>query len=156
MIIKLFVALLTPLLVGFLGSLATASSVQTWYPLLTKPPLNPPNWIFAPMWTAIYILIGINFYLLWQKKTNQKITSQVFAVFLIQLGLNAVWSPIFFGLQSPFLALIIIVLLLISLIWLALQLKTDHALNFWLLLPYLMWVAFAAYLNLGIFLLNSI
>lgn len=154
MIIKFIFSLITPLLIGFLGSLSTASSIQTWYVALNKPPLNPPNQIFAPVWTIIYLLIGLNLFYLWQKKSQQQLSPKIFKVFLAQLLLNAIWSPTFFGLQSPLLALIIIISLLVTLIWLAIQFKDKHKLNFWLLMPYIAWVSFATYLNLGILILN--
>ncbi len=154
MIIKLIVSLVIPLLIGFLGSLATQSSISSWYVTLNKPLLNPPSWVFAPVWSLLYIMIGINLYLLWQKFLAKKIDKKTFQLFIIQIVLNGLWSPIFFGLKSPFFSLIIILSLLITLIMIAKQLYQKHKLNFYLLLPYIAWVSFASYLNLGIFILN--
>jgi tryptophan-rich sensory protein len=153
--LKFIVSLTTPLIIGFLGSITTQGSLQAWYLNLNKPPLNPPNWIFAPVWTIIYLLIGINLFLLWNKYSAQQISKKLFYLFLLQLLLNAIWSPVFFGLQSPLLALFIIVLLLAILIYLALQFRNSHSINFYLLVPYLLWVSFATYLNLGILPLNT-
>lgn len=151
---KLVTSLIIPLTIGFLGSISTQTSLQTWYIELNKPPLNPPNWIFAPVWTVIYLLIGVNLYLLWNKYSAQQISKKIFYLFLLQLLLNAIWSPAFFGLQCPLLALVIIALLLTTLIYLASQFKNSHSINFYLLVPYLLWVFFATYLNLGILILN--
>lgn len=133
--------------VGFLGSFFTVSSIPTWYVFLNKPFFSPPNWIFAPVWTILYILMGISLYLIWQKK-------RVPNVFWIQLILNAVWSIIFFGMKNPAFAMVDILVLWISIF---LTIKTFNKINKLagkLLIPYIAWVSFASILNLSIVLLN--
>ncbi|MBI2036014.1 tryptophan-rich sensory protein [Candidatus Microgenomates bacterium] len=132
---------------GVLGSIFTFSAIPTWYQTLNKPFFSPPNWIFGPVWTILYILMGISLYLVWQKRG-------VPAVFWIQLILNALWSILFFGLKNPSLALVDIVAL-----WVAIFLTikafskiSKPAGN--LLIPYILWVTFASILNLAIVLLN--
>lgn len=132
---------------GILGSFFTISSIPTWYTTLNKPLLSPPNWVFAPVWTTLYILMGISLYLVWRK-------THVPSVFWVQLILNATWSIVFFGLKSPILALVDIVVL-----WLAifLTIKSFYKINKLagnLLIPYLAWVSFATILNLSIVILN--
>lgn len=133
--------------VGVLGSFFTIGSIPTWYSTLTKPQFSPPNYLFGPVWTILYFLMGISLYLIWQKK-------KVPGIFWIQLFLNGVWTPVFFGLKNPFLGLLVIVLLLISIV---LTIKSFHKINStgaFLLIPYLLWVLFANYLNFQIWILN--
>lgn len=133
--------------VGGLGSFFTVSSIPTWYATLNKPVFSPPNWVFGPVWTILYFLMGISLYLVWQKK-------KVPAVFWVQLALNALWSIIFFGLKNPVLAM-----LDIAALWIAIYLtiKSFYPISkiaAYLLLPYLIWVTFASILNLSIVILN--
>lgn len=133
---------------GVLGSFFTVSSIATWYQTLNKPFFSPPNWIFGPVWTILYILMGISLYVIWTKK-------KVPSVFWIQLILNALWSIIFFGMGNFALALVDIVVLWIAIV---LTIKVFYKINKLagqLLVPYLAWVSFASILNLAIVLLNS-
>ncbi len=132
---------------GILGSFFTTSSIPTWYATLNKPVFSPPNWVFGPVWTILYFLMGISLYLVWTKRT-------VPTVFWIQLILNAAWSIIFFGFKNPTLALIDIVVLWISIFLTIKALYKINKLAGQLLFPYLAWVSFASILNLSIVLLN--
>lgn len=132
---------------GIVGSFFTVSSIPTWYVTLNKPVFSPPNWIFAPVWTILYILMGISLYLVWQK-------GKVPFIFWIQLILNTVWSIVFFGMKNPALALVDIIALWIIII---LTIKSFYKISKtagYLLIPYLLWVSFAAILNLAIVILN--
>ncbi len=151
---RLIISLLSPLLIGFAGSFFTSSAIDNWYSNLVKPPFTPPNWLFAPVWTVLYILIGINLYSLWTKRREGLITKDKIVLYLLQLVLNGVWSPVFFGLQAPLTALIIIIPLWLILLTLFIKLLPRHKINAWLILPYLLWVTVATYLNLGIVFLN--
>ncbi len=136
-------------LAGFIGSLFTSKG--SWYENLTKPSFNPPNEIFGPVWTLLYILMGISLYLILTTKKSKKTALYFFA---IQLILNALWSIFFFGLKNPVLAFINIIIL-----WAAILLTTIHFYKIskkasYLLIPYLAWVTFATVLNLNILLLN--
>lgn len=140
------------LAIGFLGSLATSSSLQTWYPSLRKPFLNPPNWVFAPIWSVLYTLMAVAGWRLWGIVSVQRFKLRM--LFACQLICNAFWSPLFFGLQNPLAGLVDIVLLwgiLLSLTRKAL--REDRSSGF-LLIPYLLWVSFATYLNAAIWWLN--
>lgn len=139
---------------GFIGSFFTAASLSDWYASLNKPLFNPPNWVFAPVWSTLYLLIGISGWLVWRRRGENRV-ALVLSLFSLQLLLNAFWSVIFFGLREPGWAALEIVLL-----WAAIAL---YAVAAWrvskaaslLMLPYLAWVGFAAVLNFSIWLLNS-
>jgi len=145
---RLIASLVLPQLAGVVGSLFTFSSVSTWYVGLIKPALNPPSWIFGPVWITLYLLMGISVYLIWQKD------SKATTLFWIHLFFNASWSVIFFGLQNPGLALINILVILVFIIALIIKFwKIDKRASY-LLVPYLLWVSFATYLNYSIWILN--
>lgn len=137
------------LVVGIIGSFFTISSIPTWYQTLIKPPFSPPNWIFGPVWTTLYILMGISLYLVWGKR-------RIPMIFWIQLILNAAWSIIFFGMRNPALAFADIVVLWIAIF---LTMKAFHPISklaAYLLIPYFLWVSFASILNLSIWMLNKV
>ncbi len=135
------------------GGLATAESVKTWYPLLNKPDWNPPPWIFGPVWTALYVMMSIAAWRVYQKRNTQG-ANVTLALFFIQLCLNALWSILFFGLHSPGFALIEILILWGLLFNLQLRFWTLDRIAGWLWLPYLLWVTFASILNGTIWWLN--
>lgn len=132
---------------GIVGSFFTLSSISTWYVTLNKPSFSPPNWVFGPVWTVLYILMGISLYLVWQKR-------KVPNVFWVQLILNTAWSIIFFEMKNPTLALLDIVALWISIFLTIKAFSKINKLAGKLLIPYLVWVTFASYLNLMIVILN--
>lgn len=155
--IKLIISIVASLLAGVIGSGFTSSSIPTWYALLNKPAFNPPNWIFGPVWTTLYILMGISLYLIWNSKksnTNKKYYKIGIKLFILQLVLNALWSILFFGLQSPFFALLEIILLWISILMTMYYFSKISKTAMYLLVPYLLWVSFASILNLAIYLIN--
>ncbi len=137
---------------GFIGSVFTAQSVDSWYLSLRKPGFNPPNWVFAPVWTLLYALMGIAAGVVWLRWPH--VSKIALVVFVVQLVLNVCWSAIFFGLRSPGAAFAEIVAL-----WFAVAATTVL---FWrisviagvLLIPYLLWVSFASVLNYSIWRLN--
>ena len=142
------------LAVSGIGGAITATSVDTWYQALEKPPFNPPDWVFAPVWTALYILMGIAAWRVWRLRTFEA-TGKALAVFVVQLGLNLSWSFLFFGLQRIDLALVEIVILLCAII--------TNTIMFWridrraglLFVPYAAWVTYATALNASLWLLNE-
>ncbi len=140
---------------GAIGSFFTMNAIPTWYAQLQKPFFNPPNWIFGPVWTLLYTMMGIAMGLIASQKIKKKhVKKQAYQIFLVQLVLNCLWSIIFFGLKNPPLALAEILILWGSI---AMTIKTFHPLNRWaayLLIPYLAWVSFATLLNLMIVVLN--
>lgn len=148
---KLPAALLLPLLAGFIGSAFTTSAIPVWYAGLNKPFFSPPNWLFAPVWTLLYLMMGVAFYLVWSHKQPHP---QAVGLFYLQLALNTLWSIIFFGLQLPCLAFIEIVLLWFAIFATIRAFYPVSRLAAYLLIPYLAWVSFASLLNLSISLLN--
>lgn len=132
---------------GVVGSIFTVTAIPTWYVTLNKPVFSPPNWVFGPVWTILYILMGISLYLVWLKK-------KVPTIFWVQLALNAVWSIIFFGMKNPTLAFIDIIALWVSIVLTIKAFSKINKLAGNLLIPYLIWVSFASFLNLAIVVLN--
>ena len=149
---KLIVSLAIPQLAGAIGSLFTMDSISSWYTTLAKPEFTPPNYVFGPVWITLYFLMGISLYVVW---TSDRLKSRTpLIIFGVQMFLNAIWSIVFFGLESPAFGLLVIVTL-----WGTIALTI---LSFWkvskqasyMLLPYIVWVSIATYLNYGIWILN--
>lgn len=142
------------LVVSGLGGAITATSVGTWYPSLEKPFFNPPNWVFAPVWTTLYVLMATAGWRIWRSRATWPARRSALAVFALQLGLNLLWSALFFGARRPDWALIEIVLLLAVIM--------VNAVRFWridrpagaLFVPYVLWVGYAMALNAAIWWLN--
>ena len=154
--VKIAIALVVCLAVGYSASTVTRPSVETWYPTIAKPVFNPPNWIFMPVWTLLYILMAVAAGLVWDKiKEQNEEVKKALGFFLIQLTLNAVWSYLFFGLKNPMLALIEIALLWLMIYETYLKFVKINKTAGYLLIPYLAWVGFAAVLNAGIWWLNK-
>lgn len=144
---KLIFSFAITFLTAFLGSSVTMGAIQTWYTTINKAPFNPPNWIFAPVWTLLFILMAFSLYLVWQK-------SKFPMIFALQLFLNFFWSYSFFYLHKPLIAYIDILALIIVLIITIMQFKSIDKFAAILLYPYLAWVSFASILNLYVVLLN--
>jgi len=151
--IKFIISIIVPLSIGFIGSLFTSISVNTWYTTINKPAFNPPNWIFGPVWTVLFILIGISFYLVWSLDfgNNKWLTIGIFSLNLL---LNLSWSLLFFGLKNPFLAFIEIIILWMVILANIIVFYTVSKISGILLIPYLLWVGFASILNYYIYILN--
>lgn len=140
--------------IGFLSSVVTQSSVTGWYLTLNKPSFNPPNWVFAPVWSALYIMMGISAGWVWAKGFHHKWVKTGLYHFGFQLLLNGLWSIVFFGLKQPFYGLLVIMALLVVL---SLTIKWFNVVSKFaaiLLIPYLLWVCFATALNYKIWELN--
>ncbi|MCI9845197.1 TspO/MBR family protein [Flavobacterium pectinovorum] len=154
--VKIAIALVVCLAVGYSASIITRPSVAEWYPTIEKPFFNPPNWIFMPVWTLLYILMAVAAGLVWDKIKEQKEeVKKALGFFIIQLTLNAVWSYLFFGLKNPMLALIEIALLWLLIYETYLKFTKINKTAGYLLIPYLAWVGFAAILNTAIWWLNK-
>ncbi len=151
---KLIVAIVVSELAGVIGSLFTFSSVTSWYAGIVKPALNPPSWVFGPVWTILYLLMGIAAFLIWRNGWEKKEVRAALGVFFIQLVLNASWSVIFFGLQDPGAALLEIIFLWLAIIATIAAFSKISRPAVWLLVPYILWVSLAAYLNYSIWILN--
>ncbi len=151
---KLLISILSPLLIGAIGSLFTFQSIPVWYAGLAKPELAPPNWIFGPVWTVLYILMGSAAFLVWRRGLELRKVRLALSLFIGQLVLNALWSIIFFGLHNPGLAFIEIVFLWTAIVATIVSFAHISKTAAWLLAPYIVWVSFASYLNFAIWMLN--
>lgn len=138
---------------GVGGSLATIPNIPTWYAALDKPALNPPNWVFGPVWSTLYLLMGIALALVILEASKQS-KKKAYLWFGIQLVLNTLWSLVFFGLHAPWLGVLVIAMLITSILMTIREFYKIKKLSAWLLLPYMVWVCFATYLTVGIALLN--
>ena len=149
--LPLLVSLGIPFGFAYLGSTVTTPSIDTWYATLNKPFFNPPNWIFGPVWSLLYFLMGISSFLVWKKQRKIKTPLKIYGV---QLVLNFLWSYLFFGLHRPSLSLFeIIILWIFILMTIKSFYKVDKVAGY-LLIPYIAWVSFAAFLNYSIVILN--
>jgi translocator protein len=151
---KLLYSLVLTLGVGAIAGLATASNIGGWYATISKPVFNPPNWIFGPVWTLLYILMGIALYLIWRLPASAY-RSNAFWLFFIQLFLNFIWSFLFFYFHKVGLALIDIITLWIFIILTIISFSRLDKKAAWLLVPYICWVSFASILNGAIYYLNA-
>lgn len=152
--LKLVIAVAAPLAVGGLSGIATARGVAIWYPTLVKPAFNPPAWVFGPVWTVLYLAMGVAAFLVWRRGFDTVGVGVAMTAFAVQLVFNGLWSVLFFGLQAPGLAFADIIAL-----WLAIGVTVVLFWRLvpgagWLLLPYWAWVSFAAVLNGSIWILN--
>ncbi len=137
-------------LVGVIGAFFTFESIPTWYVNLSKPFFSPPNWVFGPVWTALYAMMGIAGYLIWENKSVKPAKGW----FVVQLGLNFIWTPVFFGAKDLFTALIVILCLWFAIFQTIRSVYRKNQVIAILLLPYLLWVSFATLLNLSLYFLN--
>ena len=154
-VIKLVISIIACFAAAGIGSLFTFKAIPNWYAGLKKPSYTPPNWAFGPVWTTLYLLMGISVFLVWQKGLATNGALSAFILFWIQLVVNAIWSIVFFGKKSKGGGVITIIVL-----WLLIMVTmiTSFRVSDWagaLLIPYIMWVSIASYLNIGIWLLNK-
>ena len=140
---------------ALIGSIFTASSIPVWYENLLKPSFSPPNWLFGPVWTVLYLLMAVAGWLVWQQRGRNPTIALPLALFGIQLVLNTLWSVLFFGLQAPGTALVEIIVLWAAILATLLSFRQVSKGAGWLLVPYLAWVSFAAVLNFEIWRLNG-
>jgi benzodiazapine receptor len=153
-ILLLFSSIIICQLAGIIGSLFTTPSIPSWYAGINKPSFNPPNWVFAPVWTTLFLLMGISLYLVLRTGLNEKDVKIGIAVFIFQLVLNSLWSFLFFGLHSPFSAFIEIIFLWIAILASIILFFRISGVAGILLIPYILWVSFASVLNFAIWRLN--
>ncbi len=154
-IVKLIISILIPLAVGGLSGYFTTGGVEGWYATVQKPSFNPPNYLFAPVWTSLYTLMGIGFFLVWKQPASKPYRRTALAVFIVQLVLNFCWSIVFFKLEKPGLAFVEIVLLWISILMMIIYFVKVKPVAGYLQIPYLCWVSFASVLNFYIWYLNK-
>ena len=155
-ITRILAVVVTCLAIGYFSGIVTRSSIDTWYPTLIKPSFNPPNWVFAPAWSLLYLLMGVAAGLVWDRIEYEKeVVKNALVFFAIQLALNALWSYLFFGLMNPLLALIEIFVLWLMIYETLLKFIKINKVAGYLLVPYLLWVSFATILNASIWWFNK-
>ena len=136
---------------SFIGSIATITSKEPWYSSLNKSGLNPPDWVFAPVWTTLYLFMTIAIWSAWHK--NYKDLNIIY-IYLMHLFFNTTWSIVFFGLHQILLALIVLMILIIFIIVLIIKFKRVNYVSAYLMIPYLLWSCYALFLNLNLYILN--
>lgn len=152
--VKLLICLIAIPALGALGGFVTVQNIPGWYAGLEKPPGTPPNWVFGPVWTTLYLMIGTSLALVWHKAPEGQAKTRALVIFAVQMVLNLVWTPVFFGGHLVLAGLLVIALLWITILMTILAFKPLHRAAAWLLVPYLLWVSYATYLNAGIWWLN--
>ena len=160
--LKLVLAIAASEVAGIAGALFTAPAISSgWYAALVKPALNPPAWVFGPVWTTLYALMGVSLFLIWKQHSNilqnvgmLRMWKMGIAVFFVQLILNALWPALFFGLHSPRMAFVGIIFLWLAILLTIIAFAKISKPAAWLLAPYILWISFAAYLNYSIWMLN--
>jgi tryptophan-rich sensory protein len=152
-LLKLLLSILLPLSLGAIAGMFTSQSVPEWYATLNRPSFNPPNWIFGPVWSALYILMGISFFLIWKQEASKE-RKRAMLIFFFQLALNFAWSFIFFYFNRIGFALVEIVLLWISIVIMLVWFYKVKPLASYINIPYLLWVTFATVLNAAYYFLN--
>lgn len=153
-ILKLVISLVICQFAGFIGSVFTTPSIPTWYATLNKPFFTPPNWLFAPVWTTLFVLMGVSLFLVWRRSLESREVKTSIGIFIFQLILNTLWSIVFFGLRSPIAGLIVISILWIAILLTILKFYRISRTAGAILIPYILWVSLAAVLNFAIFTLN--
>jgi len=151
-LLKLFFCILLCEGAGLIGSIATSSSVNSWYVSLNKPLISPPGWLFAPVWTILYALMGVSLFLVLERQGKSK--KKAIWIFSFQLFFNALWSFLFFGFQMPFVAFLEIIVLWVLILTMIKEFAKIEKKTKWLLLPYIIWTSFAAVLNFWFWIIN--
>ena len=152
--LKLIIAVAIPLVVGGTSGFFTVTGVESWYQAINKPSWNPPNWVFGPVWTSLYILMGVALFLVWKADTSAELKKIAVGLFAIQLLLNCCWSFIFFYLQQPGWAVVELAALWLFILLTIFAFAQVNKTAAWLLVPYISWVSFAGILNYTIWKLN--
>ena len=134
-----------------IGGLVTVSFKEPWYSLINKPTFNPPSWVFAPVWTTLYLMMTIAIWLFWHSRNKDMNTIYIYFIHIV---FNTTWSIVFFGLHQILLALFVLIVLILMIIILILRFKRVNIVSYYLMIPYLLWCCYALVLNFNIFLLN--
>ena len=153
-VMKLILSIILCQIVGAVGSIFTSSSISTWYPSLVKPAFTPPSWIFAPVWTILYLLMGLSLFLILVRGGGKGRLKPALSVFALQLFLNGLWSYLFFGLRNPLYGFIGIILLWVMILFTIVEACKVSGVAAVLLIPYIAWVTIAAALNFYLWRLN--
>ena len=153
-IVRLAASVIICIIPGFVGSMINMKAIPMWYAFIERPSFAPPNWVFAPVWTALYLTMGVSLFLVWRKGAGYPEVRRALLAFAVQLVLNCIWTPVFFGLRSPLAGLFVIVLMWIAILITIIRFFPVSRTAAILLIPYLAWVTFATALNVGFYVLN--
>lgn len=153
-IVKLLVSVVVCLIAGFIGSIFTNANIPTWYAALKKPSFAPPNWVFAPVWTVLFVLMGIAAYLVWRQGLSNPAVKTALIIFIVQLIFNMLWSLVFFTLKSPLFGFVVIIILWLLILFTIIYFFNISKVAGILLIPYIVWVSFASILNFMLWRLN--
>ncbi|MGO9387601.1 MAG: TspO/MBR family protein [Methanobacterium sp.] len=151
---KLLISIIIVFLAGAVGTVSTLPQITSWYAALTKPSWTPPNWAFGPIWSTLYILMGIALFLVWREGLNRKNVRIAVLIFAAQLIINVLWSLIFFGTHNIFGGLILIIILIAAILVNIIVFYRISKPAGLILIPYLVWVCIAGYLNYSVYILN--
>lgn len=151
---RISLAVIACLVIGGGSGFLTVDSISTWYVDINKPSFNPPNWVFGPVWTTLYTLMGVSAGIIWNQGYSNPQVKKALVVFSVHLVLNGLWSILFFGLKNPELAFVEILILLASMVYYTRMFYQIKPFTAWMQIPYLMWVSFASVLNGSIAWLN--
>ncbi len=153
--LKLIIAIAIPLIVGGTSGFFTATGVESWYQTIARPTWNPPGWLFGPVWTTLYVMMGISLFLVWKEDTSVELKKIGIALFAVQLVLNFFWSFIFFNQHQIGWALVEIAAMWVFILLTIFAFAQVNKAAAWLLVPYISWVSFATILNYTIWQLNK-
>jgi len=151
---KLIVSILIVFFAGAVGTVFTLKEITTWYVTLPKPAWTPPNWVFGPVWSFLYVLMGIALFLVWREGLDRRDVQIAITVFAVQLVINVVWSLVFFGTHNIAGGLIMVIILWISILINIIVFYRISKPAGLILVPYIIWVSIASYLNYSVFILN--
>lgn len=154
LLVKIIICVVVCLGVGLASGASTANGITEWYAFLNKPFFNPPNWLFAPVWTILYTMMGVSAGLIWDKGFDKLGVKSALSIFVAQFILNTLWSFVFFGMRQPLYALFVIIALWILILLTINKFNKLNKTAGLLLIPYLLWVSFATILNFSIYWLN--
>ncbi len=152
--VALVAAVVSCIVLGSLGGIVTITGPGSWYALLAKPAFSPPGWLFAPVWTLLFILMGISLWMVWNKGAGRRNVRIALGIFAVQFAFNIAWSFLFFGMQSPFLGLVDILILWVLILATIVCFYRVQRTAAYLLIPYILWVSFASFLNYTIYVMN--
>ena len=134
-----------------IGGLVTVGFKEPWYSIINKPTFNPPSWVFAPVWTTLYLMMTVAIWLFWHSRNKDMNTIYIYFIHIV---FNTTWSIVFFGLHQILLALFVLIVLILIILILILRFKRVNIVSYYLMIPYLLWCCYALVLNFNIFLLN--
>ena len=136
---------------SFIGGMATISFKEPWYSELIKSNYNPPDWIFAPVWTALYLMMTLAIWFFWHSKNRDMNTIYIYFIHIV---FNTTWSIVFFGLHQILFALIVLLILIFLIVILIIRFKRVNLVSYYLMIPYLLWTLYALFLNFNLYILN--